>query len=226
MNAVNTKALEKQLAVVVDTGRSFRITSKALYQEAGHHLTEKVDPLIAEIKNTFDPICKATDEAHKEAVKQRDRFLKPALQIRDVLRNGMGRYIAEETRKQDEERRRKEAEARAKEEERRKDEVAALKAQGADEEAAELEAAPVIVAPVKVREVPKVDGVSYADQWGYTVTDEMALKEYLWAVHRSLLVVDSSALLRLVGSLKDGARDIKGIEVTCRKVPRNVSKRA
>lgn len=85
------------------------ITDKAGYNSAGE-LARELKRLQADVRASFDPIVDRAHQAHKEAIAQRDKFLKPLTAGEAHVKRLMGDFVAKE-RALATEKARKEAEA-------------------------------------------------------------------------------------------------------------------
>ena len=223
------------MAVVAEMGR---ISTKVEFDKAGQWLRDVV-ALKDEIKATFDPIVKQTNDAHKEAISQRKKHLVVPEGLERALKARRGEYVQLQERAAEEERRRIEKEARekaavlqakldaealAKAEDEALERAAVFLAEGEIEKADEAIEAPIEVAPVAPVVAPIVpravipEQKGFRDNWEYAITDERALKLWIWKTYPGLLKIDEAGMRVVVKELKAEARGIPGIEVTCRKI--------
>jgi len=202
-----TPQLQKQVVSLQETIKTLTVRNVEEY-ERGVNLVRHISDLRKQIEETFNPIVAKAYAAHKEAVAQRDKFLKPL----DINRAEVDRKLL--TFKSEQERKRRDEERRLAEEARRKAEADALA------EAAELErngekelAAQIveqqIVAPAPVvsvpTTVPKVAGFTTQKIWRWKITNESQIP-------REYLMVDEVKIGRVVRAMKDAAV-IPGIRV-------------
>ena len=205
------------------------ITTAAGFDRAGEKLDEVIE-LKDEIDLTFDPIDAAAYAAHKEAKKQHNKHLEVPLRLEKILKGARGVWVqarereaaaeakavadAEQKRREDEAKKRAEDEALAKAE--------ALLEAGEEEKAEEVLVTEVVIAPVVTFDPPPLPRIpeqkGFRDNWDYTITSEPLLRAWLWDLYPGLLLIDKSGVRKMVKHLKEEARSIRGIEVTCRKI--------
>ena len=205
------------------------IATREGFDRAGKKLDEVI-ALKDEIKSTFGPIVTKAHEAHKEALKQQKKHLEVPLRLETILKGARGVWVqarereaevaakavadAEQKRREDEAKKRAEDEALAKAE--------ALLEAGEEEKAEEVLVTEVVIAPVVTFDPPPLPRIpeqkGFRDNWDYTITSEPLLRAWLWDLYPGLLSIDESGVRQMVKHLKEEARSIRGIEVTCRKV--------
>lgn len=216
--------------LVIDTGETFR--------DAAKWLQEIAVPLKRKIAETFRPRIEQAYALHKGLLADEKRFLSPVEDAERVVRSKLAIYEQAEAQRRREaeaaaqrEQERLEREAReeaasvrralqAAAETRRIDEAAALEALGDRDGAERLIAAPLVVpvvlsAPVfmpypAVAAPPRVEGVSFRDDWTFEV-------EAPFLVPREYLQVNDGAIRAVVKALK-GATAIPGVRVFVRRV--------
>lgn len=128
------------------------------------------------IAATFDPLCKATNEAHKAATKAKADALKPVTEAKGIIRKEMEDFnsIQEDIRRERE--RLAQEEERKKAETRQVERAAALEQQGHAALAEQVLAAPIQVPQVSLPTVKEeLVGAGFVDQWKYKVIDPKAL---------------------------------------------------
>lgn len=205
----NTAELEVKEVAITERVKSLVIVTAEDYTTGAGYLRE-INGLRKEIGATFDPIIEQAHRAHKEAINQKKRHEEPLAQAERVIRGALAAYDAEQDRKKREEERRLQAEARKLEEERRLAEAVEAEQSGDQEQAEQIIAAPVYVAPVVLaKETPKVDGVSFRDVWKFDIIDPDA-------VPREYLTPDEKKIGGVVRALK-GAAKIPGVRVYSEK---------
>lgn len=254
---VEARALENEVRDLQPSVDKFpKIQTQAEFAEAKIVL-DKVVRIKDRVHAYWDPICTATNTAHKLATGTRKETLELPLKWETGLKEVRGDYVREQERKVTEERRRLEEEARKKaaeeqrrleaeareraEEERRRREEEARKEAEARAEILRLEgeaekAREVLEAPVEIEPVPEPEPIpvvvpapvftrtvvpetkGFRDNWEHAVTDEAALKVWLWEKYPGCLLVNKSCVTAIVKELKAEAESIPGITVTCRKV--------
>lgn len=161
--------------------RALVITDPASYTRAAE-LLAGVRALQKEVAATFDPICEATDKAHKAATGGRRAAATPLAEAETILKDGMIAFDRAARAAAAAEDARRRAIAAAEEETRRLEELA-LQVDAADgdetalaEVAADLEQlvrapAPVVVAPV-VKATPVVAGIAFRACWKFRVAND------------------------------------------------------
>ncbi len=242
---------EKERDPIVTLARELTIVDQTSYEEAGTLLTVLIKPLIKEIHESCDPVCEATNKAHKAATGQRKKLLDPILEAEEVTKQKIGAHeekleaerIAEQRRIEADQRRLEDA-ARAKREtaEREARELAeaealeiaaALEAEGKHEEAEKVIAEPVEVyvpeepiapPPVAAPPAQKVKGVSSRKSYVGNVTDPMALLKGVLdgKIPKIVLKIDQGALNKAINAM-GGQVDYPGVSV---EVKRTISGRA
>jgi len=94
--------LEKESIEISSQAKAIVITSNNQYAKAGQ-FTIFIQGMIEEAKKRFDPICKKTDAAHKEAVKQRDDIVVPLKDNLDLVKKKMAGYLEDQRLKEERE---------------------------------------------------------------------------------------------------------------------------
>lgn len=193
---------------------ALKVVDATTYTEAGHLLTG-VKALRKEVAETFGPICKKTDAAHKEAVKTRKTVDGPLISAEAILKSSMNQYNEDQENKREAEQRRLDAEARRREEDRRLSAAADLEDEGNSVEAERVFNTPApVVAVVAAPVAPKVAGVSTRKTWKARVVDKQTALEYVvanFAVFGHLVDFDSAKLDRMARDM-DGQIPIEAIE--------------
>ena len=230
-------ALESQATTLSQTVEALQVVDADTFAEAGE-LAKTMVVYIRRVGEVMDPIVEAAHRTHKVAVAQRDSLLKPAMTAKRILGDRMAtweqaqarlRKAAELAAQRERERLEREAREQAEAEQRRLqaeaetqrlEEAAALEARGDRDGAERLIAAPVpavVVVPElvfaprpPVAAAPKVEGVSFRDEWTYEVVAP-------FQVPREYLEINHKALGAVVRGLK-GATNIPGIRVYARRV--------
>ncbi len=249
--AAYVEKTEKERDPIVVLARELTIVDQTSYEEAGTLLTGLLQPMIKEIHASCDPVCEATNQAHKVATGQRKKLLDPLLEARTLTKGKLADHedkleaerIAEQRRIEEEQRRLEDA-ARAKREaaEREAREAAeaeaieiaaALEAEGKTEEAEAVIAEPIEVyvpeepvapPPVAAPPAQKVKGVSSRKSFIGTVTDPMALLKGVLdgKIPRLVLKIDEGALNKAINAM-GGQVDYPGVRV---ETKRTISGRA
>lgn len=206
------EALSQRTTTTLDVVRALTVVDGATYEQAGEHVTG-LRSLTRSIEAFFEPHVRKAHEAWKGLTTSRKHLIDPI--ETQVVRLGreMASYAAEQERLA---RVAREAEhARAREQER---DAALAEAVGMEGAGLVDEAMVVVdglmdvgaVAPAAPA-VPKIDGVSYRDEWRHEVVDAAA-------VPREYLMVNEQAIARVVAATQ-GAVTIPGVRTFVLKVP-------
>lgn len=189
---VEREALEQQGVALVRQAQDLAVIDGATFERAGEDV-KLVKAYQKRVHEVFDPIVETANIAHKTAVAQRKKLLAPAEEAEAILKRAMGAYQAEQERLRREaeeairrEQERLEAEAqriadeeaerlRKEAEDAQIDRAAEAEAQGDIETAERILSAPVFVPtvtpmpvftpPMTVPQAPKLNGVSFRDQY-------------------------------------------------------------
>lgn len=195
----------------IGTIKALKVTDSRTYQIMANGVL-----LLRKAKKFFEDRAKPRiAEAHKHHANLLADLKKDVDPIDEVLRYGNGELSAwdtEQTRLANIEQQRREAEQKKKEDEERKQLIDLAKKLGDKELAAEIKAAPSEAPPVVVsKDVPKVAGLSFREDWLFEVTDPLK-------VPREYLMVDESKLGKIVRALKNSC-NIPGVRVYSKKIP-------
>lgn len=168
---LDTSQLETARTTILDAAARFLVVSPETYATGADYLRE-IRIMQDRVASTFRPTIQAAHKAHKTAIAAEKQFKGPLADAEKAIRNEMARWKQEEDRKQREEEERLLAQARKEEEERRLAEAERLEKDGHAEAADAVVEAPLSVAvPVVPTTVPKVENVSWRDNWKYRVTN-------------------------------------------------------
>ena len=228
--------LQRQAQTFVEEVEGMVIADPESYEYAGM-VVRDIAGYMKRVGEVFDPICTAADHARKVAVAQRDGLLKPAKAAKTTLGIRMAaweqnqariRREAEEAARRERERLEREAREQAaaeqrrlqaEAEERRLQEAVALEARGDRAGADRLIAAPipvptVVAAPVFAPQpiamaAPKLDGVSYRDEWDFELVDPAL-------VPREFLIVDDKKVRGVVKAMRN-MTNIPGVRAFSRR---------
>ena len=140
LQLVETEPVEEKALTIVDQAKAVKVVDSATYTAAGS-LWKAIGDMIKEVKDTFDPICDATNRAHKAATEKRAKYLDPLQIAYKSVKTLMADWDAEQTRLRKIEEDRLAAIQKAKEEKERQDEIDRLKAEAKAEEDRLMEAA-------------------------------------------------------------------------------------
>lgn len=207
---MESKELEKSALVTVE-----KITSLVVKDNEGNALATELlqsnKALQAKVHDTFDPICDKAHKTWKEAVAQRDKFLKPLQDAERVVKNKIGSFLLERQRAEKAEQDRLD-EIRRKEEEKQRAalEAKAVKAEGKGniEKAEELrEKKEEVFVPGAVVEstVEKVNGQTSRTTYDFEIIDETLIP-------RKYLIVDDKKIRQMVKTFGKEA-SIPGVRI-------------
>jgi hypothetical protein len=232
------KTVEAERDPIVAEAKTWIVDSPGTYKQVAESLTLVIKPGIKEVKKHCDPICAATNIAHKTATSGRTNLLEPWLKAESIAKNLLGTYDNEQDRLRLAEEKRIEAErveqeraalkaAQEAEEQRLLDIAEKLEVAGDSEAAAAVLEEPVVVRapipapPAQPRVAPraKVKGVSSRTQFSGEVTDPDELLRGVLAgsVPRNVLKIDLGALNKLIRA-NGGEVDYPGVRVVSDRV--------
>lgn len=187
---------------------SYTVTTPEQFQ-AGAADLQRVKGMQKKLEETRTGITGPMNAALK---KVNDFFRAPAeklVAIEQLIKRKLGAYHEEQQRIAAAEQAKADERAR-KEREKLEQRAAAAEASGKVEKAAALQTqAATVVAPVIVREAPKVAGVQMRDAWKFQVVDPNL-------VPREYLVVDETKIRKVVAALKQDT-NIPGVRVYSEK---------
>lgn len=205
----DVKKVESEALTLVDQAKGINVLSNDDNKRASLFL-QQIKLMMGRVRETFDPIVEKAYEAHKEAVAQRSKFLKPLENAEMIIKTRIKFFIEdqEKRRREQEEKLRREAEAKQKELEAKAE---AARANGDEKKAERYEdKAASVVAPTLASTVEKVAGVSYSERWYAEVVD-FAL------VPLEYMVVDMVKLNKLAKAVHDSVK-VPGVVFKCEKV--------
>lgn len=213
--------VEQHAIALVDEARAIVIANDAQLQDASRFLRERCKAVQQEISETFDPIVSKAHSAHKEAVAQRDRHLRPVLEAERVVKAAIAAYSREQQDRQRRELLERQREAQVLAERERLERAVTLENQGRQPEALALLDKPMPTAVVAVpRAVPKMEGTSISTLWSALVVDLAALIQAAAAdpQYQNLLLPNQVALNALARAQKDNLRVAGVLAVTADSV--------
>ena len=163
--------------------------------------------VIKEIENAFNSNIEDAHKLHKHMISSRDEYLKPAKLWLQTINGKIRKFEdAERARLAEIDRKaREEAERIAKEEREKELLDMAGDMEVTAEEILEKQAEPVFVEPVQTHATNRssVSGVSYRDNWQWQYTDKDALIAWLFVNRKDLLLIDETAINKMVKALKE-----------------------
>ena len=228
--------VEQQGLALLGSARALIVRDAVTFLEAveGAKAARQQQRFVHEL---MDPLCEATDKAHKVATGRRGMLLKYPTDARAIYDKGASDYEQEQARlrRQAEDAARREQERlEAEERARVAAEEARLRAQAVEVRLAEavvaeqagdtvrvqaLVEAPIVVAPVLPRAIfvapppvaqPKVEGVSFRDDFDFEITDAALIP-------REYLMPDLVRIRGVVKAMKM-ATNIPGIKVIPKRI--------
>lgn len=230
----NTHDLSNQVMCIPDQAKKILVQNTEQYQRATDYL-KTIKEMKKKVEETFNPICKKAQEAHKEAVKRRDQHLNPLVDSKRIVEQKMNFYIAEERKKEQEEQRRLEeierqkriAEQKRLAEEQQKREEEALKQAAELEASGDKEAANQVLeevqeetlidempesAPVQAESsIPKMKGVHTRKTWEFEIKDPSK-------INPQYMIPDMVKIRKQVRATgEDAAQFVGGIKVWCKE---------
>lgn len=233
--AADAPKLQEQAGALTRTAAALQVVDAESFVTGGE-LLKDANAYLKRVAEVFDPIDRAQIEARRVTIEQRKKLEAPAVAVKEALGKRLADYEKEQQRlrreeeeRQRQERERLEAEERERvrqeqerlqreAEERALEEAAAAEAAGDTELAERIVATPPVVEtpaprpvftpPALVRTPPKVEGVSFRDNWSAEVHDLAALVKAAAADPQYLgyLVANQTALNGVARALKDNLR--------------------
>lgn len=202
---MENERLNTEISVCQNKAQSLVIQDTPTYLEASTFY-KAIDETIQKVRASFDPIVEQAHKAHKEAIAQRDKHLKPLEAAKTLIKQKMAEYNLK-LKQEEEERNRKIAEEMKKQEEEMKLAQALALEQAGEKELAEAvleQPSNIIPLTVAKPEIPNV-GVSFRKVWKFRIVNaDLIPREYL--------KVDEVKIGQVVRAMKDGT-NIPGVEV-------------
>ena len=175
------------------------------------------------VSNSFDPIIKKAHEAHKQAITQRDEYMKPLDKTEAEIKKQLSIYMIEERRKKEEEQRIRLELIKKEEAERKKiiEETALKKAQELAEQNQNKQADEILTqADNKIEQIETVtkiqeeiinkpiiiikpQTISTRTNYRFEIVDKSKIKP-------EFLIPDEVAIRKIVLAMKEGAEAIVG----------------
>jgi hypothetical protein len=166
---------------LVERAAKYEVINAETYGVAGS-LLRAIKTLGTQISGAFAEPIRLAHEAHKAGLRARDKYLKPVQEAERTVKGRMATWHQAEEQKRRAEQARLEQEARARAEDARLAEAINVEAEGNQEAAEALLAAPVAVEPPPrvADNVPKVEGVATRMLWRWQIVAAGAIpREYL-----------------------------------------------
>lgn len=206
---MTTETKPEALALVAaEQANALTVKDQPTFDAAGEKL-KALAALKKDIKAKLDPFVEKAHEAHKAAVAERDRYLKPLDAAMGGLKNRMLAWTDAEARRRAEEARKAQEAAEAAERKRRDEEAARIAAESAkaaeegdfdaaaaaQEEAQAIAAAPVAVAaPVIAAPIEKPKGIAIPGKHVADLADARAFVAHVLATPDLAHMVQAMAL--------------------------------
>ena len=208
---IETQMLEKNITYVSKLEQEIVIKSEADCEKANVVL-KNIKEMIKKVKETFDPIITKAHSAHKEAVAQRDKYVKPLESCEKAFKIRIAGYLEEQDRIR--QRLQQEAEEKArKEAEKLQARAEKAEAKGNTEKADELRQEAEIKQSI-VPEIPKArkpEGFSVRKVWKGKIVDESLIP-------REYLIVDESKINKVMNATA-GEMKIPGVQAYQEIIP-------
>jgi len=164
--------LDARAAQILEKAQTFTIRNREDFKLADGIVSEGA-ALIKGIKLIHDPICVATNTAHKLATGTRKKLIDPVKQACDILSKGMGNFKILEGRRIAEEQEEKAEQAQKEQKEAAFSQAAELEKEGAPQEAVD---AVLNMANTPVQITQPVDELrsrtSFTPSWGIEILDK------------------------------------------------------
>ena len=171
LEQVNQQEVEQKTSLAVQKANGLTIDSNPSYESAAEML-KAVKSLQKEVKATFDPVCKATNDAWKAATAARKKHSEPLETAEGIIKRKLGTYHQEQEKKRLEVEQRERERLKREAEDERLEAATNAEAAGDDAAAEQLLNAPIIPAPVRSNFTPpKVAGVAQRTNWKFEIID-------------------------------------------------------
>jgi len=216
---IRPEVVEKEAMSLVTQANAIVISDNASYKTAMDMLP-KIKVARKVVKNVFGSVADQAYKAWKAAKDVYNKFEAPLVEAETRLKNDGGKWQYEQQQKADEERRVLEARKEEREEERQKKLAKELAKSGQKELAKAVLEQPIVVAPIEVKsEPPKVEGVSFRENWKAEVIDLKALAKYVLSNPSmiNLLLPNMPALNSMAKGMKANM-SIPGVKVVSERV--------
>lgn len=200
------REVEAEGLAIVDEARQLEVHDAESCRRAGEFVVALKDRA-KRIEAAFAEVIRAAHRAHKTALAERDKYLRPVREAERILSDRIGTWHAEQERRRREEQERLLREAQERAEIEREIEADILRRSGREAEAAQVEQMPVVPesVPIVRAEVEQLDGLSLRTRWAWRIVDESAIP-------REYMRPDEAKIGRAVRALGKLAK-IPGVEV-------------
>lgn len=201
--------VESKVLAIPEQARQITIATTEDYLKAASFL-KSIKALRKEVDGVFDPMQTTAHANWKAIVEQHNKADAPLKEGETIIKREMSKYDTEQERIRAAEQQRQDEARRRQEEEERLANAIALEEQGRGREAeVVLECPAPIPVSVVAKDVPKVAGISYRDNWKFEI-------ENLGEVPREYMTPDMVKIGAVVRALKGGTR-IPGVRVYSEK---------
>jgi hypothetical protein len=207
---VNQEQLEAQIQETIKQHQDIVVSDDAGYIAAQEAL-KLVKSRQKEVEAWFKPLVEKAHAAHKELTSKRKQALDPLKVCYNNISGKVSKYSAEKEAEARRERERQEAELKRQQEEQQLADAEALQDAGKTEEAEQVLSQPVSVAPVPLQTAPKVDNVSYRENWHFDIQDQSKIPNVF-------MTPDTKKIGQYVRAMK-GSASIPGVRIYVEKKP-------
>jgi len=206
IEAVPSENILAQSHGIVEGANAFAVVDSASYDRAAE-LMRMIKTGIDDVKQRLAPAKKQADAAHKAIVKLEKEAIGPREAARTIYSQKRLAWQEKEDRKRQEEEARLRAAELKRAEDERLAEAARLEAEGRNEQAEAVIAAPIVPRPIVLSTtVPKSDGVSVRTNWAFRIVDATLIP-------REWLIPDQGALGAHARSRREAAiGTVPGVE--------------
>lgn len=99
LDTISEAALESERDPIVDLAMRLEVRDQDTLELAGSILADQITPLMDKIHESCDPICSATNTAHKAATGQRKSLLAPLEKAESITKGKVSDYLDDQERK-------------------------------------------------------------------------------------------------------------------------------
>lgn len=208
--AADQQQLQTMAQRIAEEAQAYSVVDAETYETAGE-IVVRIANAEKRIHKDCDPMCEATDQAHKKTVQYRQRLLDGLEAARRRLKAQMDAWSQEQKRKARDDQAKLQVQVVSREADVRLSEAVAVDQMGDHQAAEAILAHPAPVPTVVVKPaIPKVQGVTFRTIWEPVIDDEAQ-------VPREYLMLDMVKIRRVVSALKDQTK-IPGIRAQSKRV--------
>lgn len=215
------KLVETEALTLAQEAYQVQISDQESYDNAMAFL-EGVRHFLRRMDAIFDPIIQKANQTHKEAIAQKKKVVKPAIDAELIVTQRKVRFDQDQQRAQLDEQRRREAEAKREREEMLLNAAEHAETQGAPRETVDaILEQPDTAPPPAAPPMHRIDKRVYTrDVWKGEITDMKALIAAAASGKAPPTVLQGNQMVinALAKSLRD-TMDIPGLRAYCDKVP-------